>query len=110
MPRKRNNRIHICLTDEELAHVNELAKLSGLSREAYTRILYKNLIPRPCPSTEFLECIQQLRRIGNNMNQIAFIANSTGNIDFPNFKNCFAELQKEILILKSITDHLTQHY
>lgn len=102
MPRKRNNRIHICLTDDELAHVNELAKLSGLSREAYTRMLYKNLVPRPCPSTELLECIQQLRRIGNNINQIAFVANVTSNVEANYFKNCFKELQKEIYTIKSI--------
>lgn len=101
MPRKRNNRIHICLNDDELVHVNELAKLSGLSREAYTRMLYKNLVPRPCPSTELLECIQQLRRIGNNINQIAFIANNTGDINTNYFKDCFKELKNEILNLKS---------
>lgn len=102
MSRKRNNRIHICLTDDELAHVNELAKLSGLSREVYTRMLYKNLVPRPCPSSELLETIAQLRRIGNNINQIAFIANTTGEIEADYFKNCFLKLQKEILILKKI--------
>ena len=102
MPRKRNNRIHICLTDDELVHVNELAKLSGLSREAYTRMLYKNLVPRPCPSTELLECIQQLRRIGNNINQIAFVANATNNIDSSYFKECFQEIQNEIIQIKKM--------
>ena len=102
MPRKRNNRIHICLTDDELAHVNELAKLSGLSREAYTRMLYKNLVPRPCPSTELLECLSHLRRIGNNINQIAFIANATNNIDNFYFKECFRELKNELINIKQI--------
>lgn len=105
MPRKRNNRIHICLTDDELAHVNELSKLSGLSREAYTRMLYKNLVPRPCPSTELLECIQQLRRIGNNINQIAFLANATSNIDSSYFKECFKELQMEIFNIKQLVNN-----
>ena len=102
MPRKRNNRIHICLTDDELAHVNELAKLSGLSREAYTRMLYKNLVPRPCPSTELLETISQLRRIGNNINQISFVANTTNNIESSYFKECFDKVKKEIFIIKTI--------
>lgn len=102
MPRKRNNRIHICLTNDELKHINSLAKESGLSREQYTRMLYKKVIPRPCPSDELIETINQLRRIGNNINQIAFVANSTSNIDTDYFKNCFKELQNEILKIKKI--------
>ena len=102
MSSKRTNEIKIRLTDDELVHVNELAKLSGLSREAYTRMLYKKVIPRPCPSDELLETITQLRRIGNNINQIAFVANSTKIIDKDYFKECFQEVRNEILSIKKI--------
>lgn len=104
MGRKRNNRIHICLTNDELNHINSLAKESGLSREQYTRMLYEKVIPCPCPSDELIETINQLRRIGNNINQIAFVANKTGHIDEAYFKKCFKEVQNEILnILKIIS-------
>lgn len=102
MPSKRTNEIKIRLNDDELKHINSLAKESGLSREQYTRMLYKKVIPRPCPSDELIETINQLRRIGNNINQIAFVANSTGNIDKDYFKDCFHEVRNEILNIKKI--------
>lgn len=102
MPRVRKNRIHICLTDDELEHVNELVKISGINREQYTRMLYRKVIPRPCPSTELLETINQLRRIGTNINQIAYIANATDNINKDYFTSCYEELQDQILNIKNI--------
>lgn len=102
MSSKRTNEIKIRLTDDELKHINSLAKESGLSREQYTRLLYKKVIHRPCPSDELMETINQLRRIGNNINQIAFVANSIGNIDTDYFKICFKELQNEIFNIKKI--------
>lgn len=102
MPRIRNKRIHICLTDEELEHVNNLAKLSGINREQYTRMLYSKVIPRPCPSKELVETLNQLRRIGNNINQIAHIANVTKNINKEYFESCHKELLEEITEIKNI--------
>ena len=102
MPSKRTNEIKIRLNDNELKHINSLAKESGLSREQYTRMLYKKVVPKPCPSDEMIETINQLRRIGNNMNQIAFVANRTGNIDTLYFKECYKELQNEILDIKEM--------
>ena len=102
MPRIRNKRIHICLTDEELEHVNNLTKLSGINREQYTRMLYSKVIPRPCPSKELVETLNQLRRIGNNINLIAHIANVTKNINKEYFESCHKELLEEITEIKNI--------
>ena len=100
MTRKRKHRFLISLNDEEYEHLNQCVKLSGLTRDQYTRMLYKKVVPRPCPSSELLETIVQLRRIGNNINQIAFIANATNNIDNSYFKECFRELKNELINIK----------
>ena len=102
MTRKRKHRFLISLNDEEYEHLNQCVKLSGLTREQYTRMLYKKVVPRPCPSSELLETIVQLRRIGNNINQIAYVANASNNIDSSFFKECFKELQEQILEIKYI--------
>lgn len=102
MTRKRKHRFLISLNDEEYEQLNQCVELSGLTRDQYTRMLYKKVVPRPCPSSELLETITQLRRIGNNINQIAFVANSIGNIDTNYFKICFEELQNEIFNIKKI--------
>ena len=57
MPSKRTNEIKIRLNDDELKHINSLAKESGLSREQYTRMLYKRVVPKPCSSDEMIETI-----------------------------------------------------
>lgn len=102
MTRKRKHRFLISLNDEEYEQLNQCVKLSGLTRDQYTRMLYKKVVPRPCPSSELLETIAQLRRIGNNINQIAFVANTTNNIDSSYFKQCFREIQSEIFKIKEI--------
>lgn len=102
MPSKRTNEIKIRLNDCELKHVNSLAKDSGLSREQYTRMLYQKVIPRPLPTEELLDLISQLRRIGNNMNQIAFVANSTKNIDKDMYVENYHHLLNEILNIKEM--------
>ena len=102
MPSKRKNEIKIRLNDDELEHINSLSKESGLSREQYTRMLYKKVVPRPCPSDELLETIEQLRRIGNNINQIAIIAHQIKHINKDYFDSCYYELQKQIFKIKDI--------
>ena len=102
MTQHLTKRFLVNVTEEELKHIDECVELSNLSRSQYTRMLYKKVIPRPCPSEELLETIRQLRRIGNNINQITFVANTTGNVDTNYFKECFIELQNEILSIKRI--------
>lgn len=102
MSQHLTKRFLVNVTEDELKHIDECVALSNLSRSQYTRMLYKKVIPRPCPSEELLETIQQLRRIGNNINQIAFVANGTGNIDTMYFKDCFKEVQEEILVIKDL--------
>ena len=100
--RTRNNRILISLNDNELQHVNDLAKISGVSREEYTRMLYRGVIPPPVISKEVNDVLKQLRRIGNNINQIAYIANTTEDVNYDSFMKCYEELQGVIFNFKEL--------
>ena len=102
MNRKRNERIHIYLSKQELEHVNQLAKTSGVSREEYTRMLYRGVLPPPVISKEVNEVLKQLRRIGNNINQIAHIANTIEDVNYDSFMKCYEELQGVIFNFKEI--------
>jgi len=55
-------------------------KLSGLSGEALIRSLIMGLDVRPIPPDQLSEILRQLSSIGNNINQIARVANGTGRI------------------------------
>ena len=77
---KRKNRVEIRLSDDELDCLNKAVFKTGLSREAY------------------------LRLIGNNINQIAVIAYKTGSIYVLKYKKNFDELQKQIQYVLRVND------
>lgn len=94
--RKRTCCIKVRLTPEELNQLNEDSKCCGLSRESYLRLLMKKVNPVPLPSKELVECISQIRHIGNNINQISYVANCSNNIDTPYFKECYEQYENVI--------------
>lgn len=54
------------------------------------------MIPRAAPSAELVESLRLLRNIANNMNQIAVVAHSTGNIYEEEYKENFIQLKETI--------------
>lgn len=93
---RRKNRIEIRLSDDELNHLNVAVAKTGLSREAYLRLIIQKIVPAEKPYPDLKETIYKLRKIGNNINQIAVIAYKTGSIDVMKYKKNFEELQKQI--------------
>ena len=93
---RRKNRVEIRLSDDELNHLNVAVAKTGLSREAYLRLIIQKIVPAEKPYPDLKETIYQLRKIGNNINQIAVIAYKTGSIDVMKYKKNFEELQKQI--------------
>lgn len=94
--RTRNIKIAAYLNQSEYEHINTLVKQSKLSRESYIRMLINGVIPRAAPSTELVESLRLLRNIANNMNQIAVVAHSTGNIHEEEYKENFIQLKETI--------------
>lgn len=101
---KRKNRVEIRLSDDELEYLNLAVARSGLSREAYLRLIIQKIVPAEKPYPELIETIKQLRRIGNNLNQIAVIAHKTGSIDVMKYKKNFEELQNQIQYVLRVND------
>lgn len=93
---KRSITIKVRLSEKELAHLNELVSASKLSRESYIRMLIKGVIPKPAPSAELIETTKLLRSIANNINQIARIANSNGDIHTEDYKDNYITLNSQI--------------
>ena len=100
--RKRNRSVCIRFSDQEYEHMNTLIKETGLSRESFIRSLIGGIVLKPLPKKEMLEIIGQLRRIGNNINQISASANRSGHIDSELFKENYNALQKEITRIKTM--------
>lgn len=72
----RNYEIKVRLTQAEMVHLNRLVNGSKLSREAYLRQLISSVVPQDAPPPDYFSMMQQLYRIGNNLNQIALKAHA----------------------------------
>ena len=62
------------------------------------------------PSDDFQEVIRQLRKIGNNLNQLTVIAHKTGSIDVMKYKedikslnNAIVEIREQVYLPKEVS-------
>ena len=74
--RKRQIKLSLRLNEEEHKHLKMMALMTGFSIEQYLRNLIMGEAMKPRPKTEIAEIKRQLAAIGNNVNQIAKIANT----------------------------------
>lgn len=81
--RTRNNQILLRLSDDEFAQFRSRVQKTGLSQEAYLRILISGRIPKEKPGEAFYAIMRELSAIGNNVHQLAAKANALGFIDAP---------------------------
>lgn len=81
--RKRNHFIGLWLDDSEYRHLQNQCNVSGLTASVFVRQLIGGVQLRPRPPGEYAPLLRELSAIGNNINQIAYWANATGNIHTP---------------------------
>ena len=92
----KKKEIKIRLTNQDFEHLNKLVKESNLSRESYIRMCINGLVPRPSPSKEFIEVIEILREVAENMNQIAISAYTQNAMDKSFYMENYEKLQEQI--------------
>lgn len=97
--RTRKHRIGLHLSDREFTKLDHAVKKSGLNYSVYLRHLIASRIPQDRPPPEYFAVLKELRAIGRNINQMAFIANATGIIDAVRFDEKYRELTGLILKL-----------
>lgn len=98
--RKRNHRIWTYLNNQEYEHFLKSVEETGVTKEGYLRSLLSCNIPPPIVPDELHTIIRELRSIGNNLNQIAKLANATNHIQASEYKSNADQLFKEILEIK----------
>ena len=90
--RKRTKSIKVRLYESEMETLEKNAKKAGLPKETYIRMYINGHVPKANPDEVFWSTMRQLYGIGNNMDQIARIANATGNIDADKYNRNFEKL------------------
>lgn len=78
--RFRNQSVLVRLTEEERCHLKGQAEIAGLKVEPYLRSLIMGSRLKPHPPDAYLGLLRELSAIGNNLNQIARIANASKQI------------------------------
>ncbi|MDL2324529.1 MobC family plasmid mobilization relaxosome protein [Ruminococcaceae bacterium OttesenSCG-928-A16] len=77
-----------------------MALASGRSMSAVVRDLIDGAAIREMPPADYHAMTEALRRIGVNLNQIAMVANSTGNVDKAVYLKEAAILRRAVLEIR----------
>ena len=91
--RKRNHRIVFYLNDAEFETLESKVKQTSLSREGFIRNLISDVPIQEKPPADIHKLIWEVRRVGNNIDQILTIANARGLLDVPQLRKAMADLR-----------------
>ncbi len=84
MPRKRDNGVHVYLSDMEKQRLTEYARKCNVSESGYLRRLLLGIAPKEFPPGEYAAILQLMREIANDLQDISEVARETGDIDSEN--------------------------
>ena len=101
MTEKRNIEIKVRLNRKEADQLCKRVKRSRLSREAYLRHLINGVVPQDAPPPDYYAMMQQLYRIGNNLNQISQKAHTLNVIDVQRYDAAVSQFKAAV---KEITE------
>lgn len=102
MSRERCVQKHFELSPYENAILLALTKKTGLKQSDVIRELLLGNVLIEAPGATFYNAIDEIRKIGTNINQIAHVANATGIVDVSAFDEERKKLDALILDIKRI--------
>lgn len=99
------------ISEKEHRRLKRRAKSCGLSMSGYVRQIINGYKPRESPPADYFAMTRELKEIGNNLNQLAFVANATGLIDGAAYyaevvrlRNSLRRIEKAVLGTSDGTD------
>ena len=92
----RTTAVLVRLSEKEKEHLKSQAAACALKMEPYIRKLIMGKEVRPRPPDEYVKLLREINAIGNNINQIAHIANAEQKISESKI-NEVLHLQNEIM-------------
>ena len=93
-------KLSVRVTSREHAHLKKQADNAGLKMEPFIRKLIMGTEIRPRPPDEYRRILFELSAIGNNVNQIAHIANAERHISTERLNEAVAEVDRAISIVR----------
>ena len=101
--RKRNCRVVVYFSKDELDALTKKIRRSRLSREGFIRAAVAGKEVKDGPTADVPALIQEVRRAGSNLNQLLKRANSVGLLDVP-------QLRKEVADLRAVEKLIVDAY
>ena len=92
--RKRTHRVVFYLNDKEFEAFEKKAKRSSRSREAFIRRAIQEVQIKELPPADLHKLIWEIRRVGNNIDQILMIANAKGILNIPDLRKAIDDLRE----------------
>ena len=92
--RTRNHRVVFYLNDTEFEAFEQKAKRSSRSREAFIRKAIEGVQIKELPPADLYKLIWEIRRVGNNIDQILMIANTKGILNIPDLRKAIDDLRE----------------
>ena len=92
--KKRTHEIKIRLSQAELDSLNAQVGKTQLSREQFCRNAIRGVTIRENPPADLHKLIWEIRRVGNNIDQILTIANAKGLLDVPHLRQSISDLRE----------------
>ena len=92
--RTRNNRVVFYLNDKEFEAFRQKAKRTSRSREDFIRKAIQEVQIKELPPADLRRLIFEIRRVGNNIDQILMIANAKGILNIPDLRKAIADLRE----------------
>ena len=96
----KKRRFDIRLSESEFDDFTMKAEKAGLTKSALVRRAVKGLEVKEAPSVDVRSLMVDIIRVGNNLNQIAVVANAQQLVDVPLLHKTIDEVQTA---LKAIT-------
>ena len=96
--RNRQDGVLVYLSDAEKQHLVKQTAVAGLSVGAFIRKLIMGKEIRPRPPDEYVKLLREINAVGNNINQIAHIANAERHISADKIEEVL-KMQDEIMRL-----------
>lgn len=77
-----------------------------MTREAYIRAVLADTVPVELPPVSYVDLLKELNRIGNNINQIATVANALGVLNYKEYCKHYAKVEQVVdLLLEFLQPH-----
>ena len=92
--RTRNHRVVFYLHDKEFEAFEKKAKRSSRSRETFIRRAIQEVQIQELPPADLHKLIWEIRRVGNNIDQILMIANTKGILNIPDLRKAIDDLRE----------------